>query len=98
MSKYLQLKFWTIPNKFKQFVAWKVSFLHHFATNLDKEKNKQTPWDCFVTQNLQTPNLFDFVLNEFNPTFEVIWSGNEALQNTEFWNDWKTLAIVGFSE
>ena len=27
---------------------------------------------CFVTQNLQTPNLFDFVLNEFNPTFEVI--------------------------
>ena len=41
-------------------------------------------------------DLCNFVLNEFNPTFEVQGSGNKTLKNTPFCNTFSNIFFIHF--
>jgi len=41
-------------------------------------------------------DLYNFVLNEFNPTFEVQGSGNKTLKNTLFCNTFSNIFFIHF--
>ena len=41
-------------------------------------------------------DLCNFVLNEFNPTFEVQGSGNKTLKNTPFCNIFSNIFSIHF--
>ena len=40
--------------------------------------------------------LCNFILNEFNPTFEVQGSRNKTLKNTPFWNAFSNIFCIHF--